>query len=125
MKNVLKSAVAFCLVCFFMQATAQVRFGPKIGMNLSKMTLKGAGVSIDPKILVGFNVGVIAEFPVGNNFAIQPGLLFSAKGSKYSLDGEDFKIAPSFIEVPINVVYKLDLSPAQLRFLPDLILDME
>ena len=99
-----------------MQATAQVRFGPKIGMNFSKMTLKASGISIDPKILVGFNVGMIAEFPVGNNFVIQPGLLFSSKGSKYSLQGESAKIAPSFIELPINGVYKLDMSSAQLMF---------
>jgi hypothetical protein len=40
---------------------AQIKFGPKVGLNLSTMTLKSGGVSYDPKTVVGFNVGVVSE----------------------------------------------------------------
>jgi hypothetical protein len=114
MKNVVKFTIAFCLACFFLQAQAQVKIGPKVGLNLAKMTLKASGIAIDPKTLVGFNIGAIAEFPLAENVFLQPGVLFSAKGSKYSIDSYDMKMTPGFIEIPVNCLYKLDLSSAKL-----------
>ncbi len=97
---------------------AQVKFGLKGGVNLAKMTLKSSGMSIDPKTLVGYHFGIVSEFKLSDNFYLQPGILYSAKGSKYSIsgDGESFEmsIKPSYIEVPINALYKLDVSAAKL-----------
>jgi hypothetical protein len=114
MKNVVKFTMALCLACFVVQAQAQVKFGPKVGLNLAKMTLKSSGIAIDPKTLTGFNVGAIAEFPLADNVFLQPGVLFSAKGSKYSVDVFEMKMTPGFIEIPVNALYKLDLSSAKL-----------
>ncbi len=103
---------------FALQSFAQVKFGPKVGLNLSKMTLKSSGFSLDPKIIVGFHIGGIAEIPLANNFYLQPGILYSGKGTKFSISGDgmssDMTIKPGFIEVPVNAMYKFDMSPAKL-----------
>ena len=39
------------------------------------------GDKLDNKLKTGFNAGVNAEIPVGVDFYVQPGLLFSTKGA--------------------------------------------
>jgi hypothetical protein len=85
---------------------AQIKFGPTAGLNLSTMTAKSMGISLDPKTIIGFNVGVISEFNLTGNLFLQPELLFTTKGSKYSFMESETTITPSFIEIPVNVVYK-------------------
>jgi hypothetical protein len=109
MKNLLKFVLVICLMLVFSNMQAQVKFGPKAGLNLSTMTLSYMGVSIDPTILIGFNVGVLSEIPLSGNLSIQPAILYSTKGSKFSVMSEEMQISPSFIEIPVNVVYKFDL----------------
>ena len=114
MKNLLKFVLVICLMFAFSNMQAQIKFGLKAGLNLSTMTLKGLGISIDPKTLVGFNVGVVSEITLSGNLCLQPAVLYSAKGSKFSVMSEEFQISPSFIEIPVNVVYKFDLGVVKL-----------
>lgn len=114
MKNFLKLSFSICFIFVVTYTNAQIKFGPKAGLNLSTMTLKASGLSIDPKTMVGFNVGVILEITLKDNFILQPGVLFSTKGSKYSVLGSDMSISPSFLEIPINGLYKFDLGSAKL-----------
>ena len=85
---------------------AQPKIGPTAGLNLSTMTLKTMGISLDPKMLVGFNVGAISEFNLKGNLYLQPAILFSTKGSKFSALEEEMTITPGFVDVPVNAVYK-------------------
>jgi hypothetical protein len=118
MKNFLKFVLVVCLMFAITDTQAQMKFGPKVGLNLSTMTLKTMGISFDPKTLVGFNVGVVSEITLSDNLSLQPSVLYSAKGSKYSITilevTTDFEIAPSFIEIPVNAVYKFDLGSSKL-----------
>jgi hypothetical protein len=114
MKNFLKLSFTVCFMLVVSYTQAQIKFGTKAGLNLSTMTLKMSGIGIDPKTMVGFNVGVISEITLKDNFVLQPGVLFSAKGSKYSVGGYDMSISPTFIEIPINALYKFDLVSTKL-----------
>jgi len=114
MKTSLRLTIAICFILSFVQAQAQVKFGPEVGLNLATMTLKTSRFGIDPKTLVGFHIGVISEIPLKENFVLQPGILYSAKGSKYSVGEEDMTISPGFIEIPVNALYKFDVSSAKL-----------
>jgi hypothetical protein len=93
----------------FISLQGQVKFGPKAGVNLSTMTLKSSGFSIDPTMLVGFHVGVISEISITDNLVLQPGIFYSTKGSKYKISYSQFSyeasIAPSYIDIPINLGY--------------------
>jgi hypothetical protein len=99
--------------------------GIKAGINLANM-------SIDPKeeespqIILGFHAGVVYEIELAEGFYFSPGLLFSQKGAQYSFqdyddefEGEvsiDLKTSINYLEVPLNLVYKIDMGGANLVF---------
>lgn len=88
-------------------------FGVRAGVNFQNVT--GRDVTddkLDNKLKTGFNVGVNAEIPVGIDFYVQPGVLFSTKGAKAS--NTDDKLNLSYIEVPVNFIYKPDLGSGKL-----------
>ena len=118
MKTTLKSLLVLFLMFAFTGTQAQVKFGPKVGMNLSTMTLKSSGLSFDPKMLVGFHAGLVSEIGLTDNLKLQPGILYSSKGSKYEItlfeESFDFTMAPAFIEVPVNLMYSF--GPGDTKF---------
>lgn len=113
MKNYLRIVLVSCLLIIAATVQAQMKFGPVAGVNFSKMTLKYGGISIDPMMMVGFHLGGLAEIPLSDNFVLQPAIMYSTKGSRYSLDmGEadyEMSMGPNFIEVPIYFAYKFEL----------------
>ena len=119
MKNTLQSLLVLFMIFAFTGVQAQVKFGPKVGMNLSTMTLKSSGISLDPKMLVGFHAGVISEIGLAENLFLQPGVLFSSKGSKYEItfleQTFEFSMAPGVIEVPVNILYSFGTGSARLN----------
>jgi len=106
MKNLLRFTLIVCLMFSITNMQAQIKFGPALGLNLSTMKVKSNLGDLYPKTIVGFNVGVISEFSLTSNLFLQPALLFSIKGSKFTITGEGETDTPSFIEIPVNVVYK-------------------
>lgn len=119
MKNLKRlSVIAILIAIVSFQTQAQVRFGPTVGANFSTMTLKSSGISIDPSSLIGLQAGILAEISFGN-FAVQPAFLYSMKGSKYKISSLDLdiKMTPSYIEIPINAVYKIGAGPINVMLL--------
>ena len=53
--------------------------------------------------MTGINAGINAEIPLSSGFYLQPGALYSTKGAKWA-NGSKVKL--SYIEVPVNFVYK-------------------
>ena len=83
-------------------------FGVRAGLNFQNINGRdGADNKLENKMVPGFHVGVNAEIPVAPEFYVQPGLLFTTKGAKYEpgVLGEP-KVRLSYIEVPVNVLYK-------------------
>jgi len=105
MKNLLKFVLVICLMFVFSNMQAQIKFGPKVGVNLSTMTMKYADLSFDPKTLIGFHAGVIFEIQLIGNLALQPSVLYSSKGSKFEFMNVEGTFSPGYIEVPFNVAY--------------------
>jgi hypothetical protein len=87
-------------------------FGVRAGVNFFNITGKDAnGDKYSNHINTGFNVGVNAEIPVGTGSYLQPGILYSQKGAEFSGDNE---VDLSYIEVPVNFVYKPVLGTGRL-----------
>jgi hypothetical protein len=105
MKNYLKVAMVIFLTVTFTDMHAQIKSGYIIGLNLSTMTFKNKSLSSGSETMAGIHFGGIIEIPVKGNFVLQPGFLFSAKGSSYKTDTVDFSISPIYIEVPVVAVY--------------------
>jgi len=76
--------------------------GVKGGMNASNFT----GGDLDTKALIGFHVGGILSFGLGDYFALQPEVLFSSQGARYDMAGEKENLTLSYINVPVMLKFK-------------------
>ncbi len=80
-------------------------FGLRAGVNFQTINGKNANDDkLENKLLTGFHGGLNAEIPVGSGFYVQPGLLYTMKGAK--LENSDTKVKLSYIDIPVNFVYK-------------------
>ncbi|MEO5684024.1 MAG: porin family protein [Chitinophagaceae bacterium] len=87
----------------------------KGGFNLANVSINSDGRIDDAKSLSSFNVGIMGDVPLGRLLALQPGLLFTGKGTKTQSgqpsDATYFKASsnPFYIELPLNMVIKIPL----------------
>jgi hypothetical protein len=106
--------LALATTALVVNAKAQTTFGIRAGVNFQNINGEDPdGDDLDLKMKTGFHIGVNAEIPVATDFYVQPGVLFSTKGAKSKVD-DDAKINLSYIEVPINFVYKPTLGTGKL-----------
>lgn len=77
------------------------------GVNFQNLTGKNNnGDKLKNDMLVGFHGGVNIQIPIAPEFYFQPGLLFSTKGAKNSYGSLTGTYKLSYIELPLNMVYK-------------------
>lgn len=92
--------------------SAQTSLGIKGGVNMSNFY--GDEIT-DKNMLIGGQVGIIADYEFMPNMAIQTGLMFTTKGAKYT--GEllgikgDYTTRPMYLQLPVHFAYKLDVAP--------------
>jgi hypothetical protein len=72
--------------------------------NLNGKDFNGAKLSND--MIIGFHAGVNAQIPIAPGFFFQPGLLFSTKGAKNTEGSITATNKLSYVELPLNLVYK-------------------
>lgn len=96
----MKKIMFIAVVAFFSTTalTAQTTFGAKAGVNFASLT--GDDVE-DLESLTSFHLGLIAEFMVSENFAIQPEVLYSAQGAKEG----DLKLNLDYLSIPVMLKY--------------------
>ncbi|HET6769127.1 MAG TPA: porin family protein [Chitinophagaceae bacterium] len=125
MKKRIGLIAAIVLCTIFSQAqektstTGGTSFGLRAGINFQNINGKDDnGDKLKNDLLIGFNVGVNAEIPVGIDFYFQPGLLYSLKGAKSEDDilGQSFNttLKISYLEIPLNFLYKPVLGTGRL-----------
>ena len=87
-------------------ANGQLTFGAKAGLNLSNLSMENSN---DKNMLTGIHAGVFANQSISEKFSIQPELLFSQGGSKWTgnLSNSELKLNLSYIQVPVSAVYSL------------------
>src|SRR5688572_6327021 len=84
-------------------AQSKTTFGIRGGVNFQNLNGKDIdGDKLENDLKTGFNAGVNAEIPVGIDFYLQPGLLFSTKGAKNEIANVEIKRNLSYLEVPVN-----------------------
>jgi hypothetical protein len=95
---------------------AQIRFGPKVGLNFSELPNKTKYI-IDQQFYSGYHAGVIAEFKLFDHLFLQPGVLISNKGSKYIVGNHsggsttgfsNFQFSSFYADIPVNLVYNFN-----------------
>jgi Outer membrane protein beta-barrel domain len=111
-----KRIISFAILSLglFLQTKAQqksteeqsITLGVRAGINFQNINGKdNSGDKFENKLKTGFHAGVNAEIPIATDFFVQPGVLFSTKGAK-DKDNSDIKQNISYIEIPVNLLYK-------------------
>ncbi len=82
-------------------------FGVLAGVNLQTINGKNfLGTKLSNDMITGFHIGVNAQIPIVPEFYFQPGLMFSTKGFKNTENNITNTLNISYIELPLNFVYK-------------------
>ncbi|GAB4041134.1 porin family protein [Spirosoma jeollabukense] len=96
-------------------AQGRTRVGIKGGLNASSLYYDSQGVS-NKNERIGFHLGVFAQAPIGEFFAIQPELLYMTKGASgtYNVNAINFNGKNTFklnyAELPVLATFKLGQS---------------
>ncbi len=97
MKKIILTAVA---VFAFSFANAQdAKYGVKGGLNMASNSEDGASS------LVAIHLGGFAEFKINDKFAVQPELIYSAQGAKFSDAGVSTTFNLNYINIPVMAKY--------------------
>ena len=115
MKKIILSAVAVITLAVVSQA--QFKIGVKGGINEENQRVNvTSGTIYASDDFKSYHAGLIADISMGGNFYLQPQLLFSRKGATHlSLtETRPTEVRMSYVELPINVVYKFNLPFAKL-----------
>jgi hypothetical protein len=110
MKTKLISIVLLLLISVsaaMAQGPGRMSVGILGGVNFQNLNGKDfTGDKLENDLIVGFHAGVNVQIPVAPEFYFQPGVLFSTKGAKHTGDVITGTTSISYIEVPLNLVYK-------------------
>jgi hypothetical protein len=108
-KNLFLTGLAIvCLIPLLQaQKPAGITFGIRAGVNFQNFNGKDSqGDKLKNDMIVGFNAGVNVELPIAPEFVLQPGLLFSIKGTKNTQGSTTGKLTADYIELPVNFIFK-------------------
>jgi len=78
-----------------------VSVGVRAGVNLADLSFSSETEVTDSKNLTGFVAGVFVTVPVNSVVAVQPELLFSMQGTRFTDGGESAKIKLDYVQVPL------------------------
>src|SRR5215217_930396 len=108
-------------------AQSQIKLGVKAGVAIANYRVAGAdsdGESASAR--TAYYGGVTVDVPLGGIWSLQPGVLLVSKGAQekesasYS-EGSlsitakiDAKVAPLYLEIPINILANIELSKGKL-----------
>ena len=104
MKIYLSTAIAVLLMTG--TVTAQhVNIGIKAGLNLYNINSDN-NAAYDTK--AGFHAGLIGHIHLTKQLALQPELVYSGEGAKYTVAGVETKLNMGYINVPVMLQYMFD-----------------
>lgn len=107
MKSKLILVVILSAISFAGFSQAQFAIGLKGGLNLSKIDFT-EGLSANTNNRTGFHAGAFALIKI-TAFAIQPEVLFSKQGSKFTVNTASYEANFDYIAVPVMLKFYLPL----------------
>ncbi|MHC0445362.1 porin family protein [Flavobacterium sp. 3-218] len=108
-----KTMLVLCALFLSGAAIAQdqkVKLGIKAGLNMANLSVDESELNSSDK--TGFTAGLMVEIPLAKKFSVQPELLYSQQGSKFSysdaeVSNSNFKstIKLSYLNIPVMLKY--------------------
>lgn len=113
MKKILLIAASALLTAG--SASAQLKFGPEVGLNINKLDYDFAA---DESTNMGLRIGAIMDIGFGK-FSVQPGIFYAMKGGEadYTQALTNARVERNtnlgYIEVPLLLQYKIPAGPGR------------
>ncbi|MDE5744222.1 MAG: PorT family protein, partial [Paramuribaculum sp.] len=86
----------------------QFRIGPKIGVNVNKLSSKASGFSAENR--AGFNAGLMTEFTVPViGIGVDLSVMYVRRNDKFTVGGDSENMHRDYIDIPLNLKYKLNI----------------
>lgn len=104
----MKFYLSLALAAVLMVSTANAQhldIGIKGGLNLYNIK-NDEGFKYDAK--AGVNIGLLGHIHFTKQFALQPELVYSTEGGKYTVAGVDTKVKLAYINVPVMFQYMFE-----------------
>ena len=107
----MKKLILSLFVVAAFSATSFAQLNLKAGVNLANQAFESSGFTLEASTKVGFLIGANYATNLSESIALRPGIQFTIKGSKLDFLGSSLSSSFSYIEVPVDLVYKTgDLS---------------
>ncbi|MEX0968003.1 MAG: porin family protein [Bacteroidia bacterium] len=103
MKYFIHTLALFLIVS--VPAFSQVNLGAKGGLNLSNLSLNDFSQNMRP----GFHAGLYFNIPVYGSGSIQPEVMYSMKGARFTSEGKNINARLDYLDIPLLVIF--DVSP--------------
>ena len=108
MKKVLSTLALMACLMMAMPAQAQLNFGLKGGLNISKVTFSASDINSDNR--TGFFIGPMAEFTIPViGVGIDAAALYTQSGAEMKYENESYDKNLKTIEIPVNLKYNFGL----------------
>ncbi len=110
MKKIFGALMIAVCIGMAMPAQAQIHFGVKGGLNLSKASFSNVGDNFKKDNFTGFFIGPMAEFNIPIvGLGVDASLLFAQRGIKISDGGEEATVKQNGLDIPVNLKYNIGL----------------
>ena len=110
MKKIFGALIVVLCMGMALPAQAQIHFGVKGGLNLSKASFSNVEDNFKKDNFTGFFIGPMAEFKIPVvGLGVDASLLFSQRGIKISKDGDEVSVKQNGIDIPVNLKYNIGL----------------
>jgi len=121
-----KTLLLLMTCCAIKIADAQITFGPKLGINSFDQSADLTDSIDEPNTTakMGYQVGGVVNFQIGDNFAIRPEVLFERIAVKYTSSINAGPLATAtvdvfnkynYLSVPINFVGMFNAGPGKIN----------
>ena len=110
MKKIFGALMIAVCIGMAMPAQAQLHFGVKGGLNLSKASFSDVKTNFKNDNFTGFFIGPMAEFNIPVvGLGVDASLLFAQRGIKISDGGEEATVKQNGLDIPVNLKYNIGL----------------
>jgi hypothetical protein len=99
------SLIAFAIFTTASLFAQDAKFGLKAGLNVSTLSNTN-GSEYGSK--VGFNAGALAHIHLSPSWSLQPEVVYSAQGTKYTVGETEHALNLGYINIPLQLQYNFD-----------------
>jgi hypothetical protein len=99
------SLAAFVLFLGTALYAQETKFGLKAGLNVSTTTNSQGG---ERGSRLGLHAGALAHIHLSPQWAIQPEVMYSSQGAKYTVTDGEHNLALNYINIPVLLQYMFD-----------------